>query len=115
MLGMSRVQILLLAEVLLSIAVGYMQGVMIGFWTYIGLTGATILIMAGMNHQKVLESLDATPKRIWSWVFFLLMSIGIGILFESMLGFPTIPSYWLGIVTTISIYWSYYTLEPTLN
>ena len=115
MFGMKKVQTLLVAEALLAIAVGYQQGIMTGFWTYIGLTIATVLIMAGMNHQLVMDALGATPMKIWSWFLFLLMSIGLGIMFDLVLGFPTTPSYGLGLVTTICIYWSYYTLEPTLN
>jgi len=108
----SRCCWLLAGAAVLGLIVGIRWDMMTGFWTWVATTLALVLIWAASNHETVMASLEASPLRITSWVVFVILT-GLSFLtFREIMSFPDSASIILGILTSVSLWWTYYTLEP---
>lgn len=109
---LSRCHWLLSGAVVLGLIAGIRWDMMTGFWTWVAANLALVLIWAAINHSKLMEALETSPLRITSWVIFVALTALSFFAFREILEFPDGPSVILGILTSASLWWTYYTLEP---
>ena len=109
---LSRFQWLLSGAAVLGLIVGIRWDMMTGFWAWVAANLALVLIWAAINHSKMMEALETSPLRITSWAIFVILTVMSFFTFREILAFPDGPSVILGILTSASLWWTYYTLEP---
>ena len=97
---------------LASIIFGFQRDLMDGIMIFI-LLSVLFSIAWGLSYQEsVRKNLGMNNSKIFTWCVFVAGSILISSTIESVVNFPQIESWILGISTMAFIWWSYYAMEP---
>ena len=95
-----------------GVLVGYMCGMMNGFYAFSGICLLTTIVLCLMNFEVVQKALDITPMRVASWLIFLISVIVIAVIYANKFDFPILPAILVSLLSASYIFHTWYTLEP---
>ena len=92
--------------------IGYMCGMMFGFYAFSGGLLLIAITLSLMNFDIVKEALDLTPMRVASWLIFVVSVIVISVIYANKFDFPLLPAIFVSLLSSGYIFHTWYTLEP---
>ena len=95
-----------------GVLVGYMCGMMFGFYAFAGVCLLTAVVLSLMNFEVVKKALDLTPMRVASWLIFLISVIVIAVIYANEFEYPMMPAILVSLLSASYIFHTWYTLEP---
>ena len=95
-----------------GVLVGYMCGMMFGFYAFSGICLLTATVLGLNNFEVVQKALDLTPMRIASWLIFVVSVIVIAVIYANNFDYPMVPAILVSLLSASYIFHTWYTLEP---